>query len=391
MARSIDDTLSEAAATGVIPGVVAMAATDRGLLYQGSFGLRDMTQPQPMTSDTVFRIASLSKAVTSVAALQLVERGKLVLDAPLAPIMPALGMVSVLEGFDADGTPHLRAPRRPITLHHLLTHTAGFGYDMWNEEILQFQERTGHPPGRTGRKASLMSPLLFDPGERWNYSIATDWLGQLIEAVTQRPLEDALQEQVLCPLGMRDTSFAPGPEQMSRLARLHRRRTDGTLEPFPPANGQPAPEFHRGGGALFSTAPDYLVFLRMLLAGGTLDGVRILGTESMDLLTKNQIGDLPAGVMRSVMPELSGDVDFFPGMDLRWSHALLINMQDVPDRRRAGSLAWAGLSNSYFWIDPASRVTGVIMMQFYPFADPAAVALLGEFERGVYKAAAKAS
>ncbi|HWX47250.1 MAG TPA: serine hydrolase domain-containing protein [Roseomonas sp.] len=379
-----DAVLRDAAAQGRVPGVVAMAAGPEGMLYQGAAGLRDVATGLPMQPDTVFRIASLTKAVTSVAALQLVERGALSLDTPLAGLLPEMADLQVLEGFGTDGTPRLRPPARPVTLRHLLTHTAGFGYDMWNPEILRYQEVTDHPSTRTARRAALLAPLLFDPGERWNYSIATDWAGLAVEAASGLGLEDYVQRHILGPLGMRDSGFLLPRERQARLAALHRRDEEGGWSNQPPAPASPPPEFHRGGGAMYATAPDYLTFLRMLLAGGEWGGARILSPASMALVSHNQIGDRPVTPMRSAMPALTCDVDLFPGTPLRWSLAFLVNEADVPGRRRAGSFGWAGLTNCYGWVDPSRQLAAILMMQFHPFADPAALAVLEDFERVLY-------
>lgn len=385
LAARCDAVLHDAAARGQVPGVVAMAAGPGGVLYQGAAGMRDVPAGRPMRPDTVFRIASLTKAVTSIAALQLVEQGTLSLDAPLSGLLPELGGLRVLEGFGADGAPRLRPPARPVTLRHLLTHTAGFGYDMWNSEILHYQEVTGHPSTRTARKSALLAPLLFDPGDRWNYSIATDWAGLVVEAASGLGLEDYVQRHILGPLGMHDSGFLLPPERQVRLAALHRRAEAGgwAVQPSNPAAA--SPEFHRGGGAMYATAPDYLTFLRMLLAGGRLGEARILAPESMAMVARNQIGALPVTPMRSAIPALTCDVDLFPGTPLRWSLAFLVNEADVPGRRHAGSFGWAGLTNCYGWVDPTCQLAAIVMMQFHPFADPAALGVLEGFERALYE------
>lgn len=379
----IDGALRRAVEAGEVPGAVAMAATADGPIYQGAFGVRELGNGSAMTLDSVFRIASMTKAITSVAAMQLVEQGKLALDAAVPDIDPALGRPQVLEGFDATGAPILRPARRPITLKHLLTHTAGFVYEIWNAEALRYVEGTGTPRVLSGRLAALQRPLAFDPGDKWEYGINTDWVGRIVEAVGGQPLDAYFRDHIFGPLGMSDTGFVPSPEQYARQAHVHQRRADGSLEPQPLA--QPAiPEFFAGGGGLVSTGPDYLRFLRMLLDGGTLDGARVLRPETIALMQQNQIGDLPAGIMKSCNPGLSNDVDFFPGARVRWGLGYMLNMDPSPNGRSAGTVSWAGLFNSYYWLDPARRVAGVILTQILPFADPLAVALYGRFERGVY-------
>jgi len=379
----IDRVLRGAVEAREVPGVVALAASDRGMIFEGAFGVRDLDAGGAMGLDTVFRIASMTKAITSVAAMQLVEQGRLGLNDPVPTIDPALNAPLVLDGFDAAGQPRLRPAKRPITLRHLLTHTAGFTYDWSNPNTLRYAEATGMPPMPSGKRAALCQPLAFDPGEAWEYGINIDWVGRIIETVSGQPLDAYLREHVCGPLGMRDTGFVPAAEQHTRLATVHQRQADGALVPtsfeFPVD-----PEFYGGGGALYSTGRDYLTFLRMLLHDGELNGVRILRPETVALINQNHIGDLQAGRLPSQVPERAHDFELFPGMPVRWGLAYMLNVQPGPNGRSAGSGSWAGIFNSYFWLDPARRVAGVILAQFLPFADPAMLRLYGQFERGVY-------
>jgi methyl acetate hydrolase len=272
--QQIDAVLRRAAEAGEVPGVVAMAATTDGPVYQGAFGVRELGAGPAMTLDTVFPIASMTKAITSVAAMQLVEQGKLSVEGPIPEIDPVLSRPQVLEGFDRMGAPILRPAKRPITLKHLLTHTAGFVYEMWNADALRYVEATGTPQVMSGRLAALQRPLAFDPGEKWEYGINIDWAGRLVEAVSGKSLDQYFRDHIFGPLGMNDTGFVPSPEQHARQVHVHQRQASGSLEPQPLA--APAiPEFFAGGGGLASTAPDYLAFLRMLLHGGALNGAQI--------------------------------------------------------------------------------------------------------------------
>jgi methyl acetate hydrolase len=379
----LDAILGRAVDAREVPGVVALAATADGPLYEGAFGVRDLAGGPAMTLDSVFRIFSMTKAITCVAAMQLVEEGRLSLDAPVPAIDPALSAPQVLDGFDGAGLPRLRPAERPITLKHLMTHTAGFTYEFWNADMLRYVETTGTPPLMSGKLAALSRPLSFDPGARWEYGINIDWIGRLIEAVSGQSLEIYLRDRILAPLGMDDTGFVPNPEQQARLASMHQRQADGGLLAQPSSPLSPR-EFFAGGGGLFSTGRDYLSFLRMLLHGGRLGDARILKPETVALMSRNHIGDLPAGIMKSSMPELSNDVDFFPGAPLRWGLGYMLNLEPGPNGRSAGTVSWAGLANSYYWLDPVRRVAGVIMTQILPFADPIAVRLYGQFERAVY-------
>jgi CubicO group peptidase (beta-lactamase class C family) len=289
----------------------------------------------------------------------------------------------VLDGFDPSGAPRLRPANRPITLKHLLTHTAGFVYEMWNADAKRYVEATGTPPVLSGRVAALRRPLAFDPGDRWEYGINIDWVGRLVEAISGKTLDVYFREHIFGPLGMSDTGFVPSPEQQARRASVHQRQPDGSLvaQPLPAVS---TPEFFAGGGGLSSTARDYLAFLQMLLHGGTLGGARILRPETVAEMNRNQIGDLPAGVMKTQAPDLSNNVDLFPGAAIRWGLGYMLNMAAGPNGRSAGTVSWAGLFNSYYWLDPVRHVTGAILTQILPFADPAVVRLYGQFERGVY-------
>jgi methyl acetate hydrolase len=332
----------------------------------------------------VFRIASMTKAVTGVAAMQCVERGLLSLDQPAGEIMPELAEPQMLDGFDADGKPILRPARRQITLRMLLTHTAGFVYPVWNAAFNRFVEVTGFPVIMSGKLAALNAPLGFEPGERWEYGINIDWAGRMVEAVSGQDLDRFMRDNIFAPLGMRDTGFRATEEQLARSVKAHSRQPDGSLAPIP--RTPPAqPEFFAGGGGLYSTGPDYLTFLRMLLNGGSLDGARILQPQTVALMAQNHIGELDVQPMPTAVPHMSYAVELFPGMVKKWGLTWLINTEDVPGRRSAGSLTWAGVFNTYYWLDPQRQVTGLVMTQILPFADPIVLHLLDEFEAGVYR------
>jgi methyl acetate hydrolase len=381
----IDTALRTAIDAREVPGVVAMAATDKGIMYEGAFGTRELGKGPAMTRDTVFRIASMTKAVTCVAAMQLVEQGKLKLEEPVPNIDAALSAPQVLDGFDAAGAPQLRPARRPITLRHLLTHTAGFSYETWDANTVRYVKASGMPSTPTGKVAALRMPLAFDPGDRWEYGVNVDWVGRIVESISGKPLDVYFRDHIFGPLGMKDSGFVASPEQRARQAIVHQRKPDGTLEPQP-LETQFTPEFYAGGGGLYSTAPDYLTFVQMLLHEGSFNGTRILAPETVALMGKNHIGDIEAGILKTTMPARSNNVDFFPGISLKWGLGYMINVQPGPDGRSAGSLTWAGIFNTYFWIDPSRRVAGVIMTQVLPFADHRAVKLYGQFERGIYNA-----
>ncbi|MBV8737071.1 MAG: beta-lactamase family protein [Alphaproteobacteria bacterium] len=383
--QEVDRVLRDAIDRGDVPGVVAMATTREGPVYGGAFGRRALPDGPAMTANTVFWIASMTKAVTSTAAMQLVERGKLALDEPIAAVLPELAAPQVLEGFDAVGEPRLRPARCPITLRHLITHTAGFVYPIWNADIGRYIDKTGVPDVRTCENRALALPLVFDPGEKWDYGINIDWVGKAVERASGRRLGEYFAQHLFAPLGMKDTAFKLTPEHRSRLVAMHARSENGSLAPIPFEIPQ-EPEFEMGGGGLYSTAPDYLAFVRLFLDNGTANGRQVLKPETVRLMAENAIGDLRVQPLRTAMPASSNDAEFFPGMLKKWSLGFMISTEAVPGGRSAGSLAWAGLGNTYFWIDRAKDIGGVILMQLLPFADANALALFNRFEKAVYTA-----
>jgi len=383
--QSIDAVLRRAAAAKEVPGVVAMAATDQGLLYAGAFGTRELGKEAPMTLDTVVWIASMTKAITATAAMQLIERDEIKLEQPASEVVAELTSPQVLEGFDASGHPRLRPARQPLTIRHLLTHTAGFTYDIWSAPMGQYQTYAGVPGVITCQNAALMTPLLCDPGERWEYGISIDWVGKIVEAVSGQRLDRYLAEHICQPLGMHDTAFKLSPSMRTRLASVHQRGDDGSLQPTAMELPQ-EPEFHMGGGGLYSTAQDYLAFTQMLLHRGTFNGNQILRPETVALMAQNHIGALNVTELKTAAPAASNDANFWPGMACKWGLSFLINPERTPQGRSAGSLAWAGLANTFFWVDPSKRVTGVYLTQILPFFDPKAIGLFRDYETAVYQA-----
>jgi len=380
---NVDALLRSAVDAQDVPGVVAMATDRSSVIYEGGFGSRVLGQSAAMTPDTVVWIASMTKALTATAAMQLVEEGKLELDQPAALWVPDIAHTRVLEGWDADGQPLTRPPKRAITIRHLLTHTAGFAYEIWSEDIQRYQKVKGVPGIGTCQNAALKTPLLFDPGDRWEYGINIDWIGKTVEAITGRRLGDYLQENVFDPLGMDSTAFKITPSMYARLAKIHSRGDDGKLAPID--FGMPQePEFQMGGGGLYSTAGDYLKFVRLFLNGGSANGNRLLQPETVALMSRNAMGDTKVHLLKTVMPPLSNDAEFFPGMPKSWGLSFMINDELAPTGRTAGSLAWAGLANTYFWIDQQRGVGGVYLSQILPFADVKSLPLFYAFEKTVY-------
>ena len=384
MYAKFEQALAAAVASRNIAGAVAVTVDRNGQTYRHSAGVRSADGPALMSLDTVFWLASMTKAITSVAALQLVEQGRLRLDSDLATVIPEFAGLQVLEGFDPDGTPRLRAPKRVVTLRHLLTHMAGFGYSFIHPQIPQWQAAVGAGDPSSGARSAMVQPLLFDPGDAWAYGISTDWVGVAVEAASGQKLDAYFRDHILAPLGMIDTGFSPGPQQQSRKAGVHVHGEDGAVTPFP--FGMPAaPEVWSGGGGLYGTAPDYGRFVQMLLNGGILDGARILQTETTALLSGVQTGDYRAGAFTSCAPMLSNDFDVYPGMRTGHGLATMITPEATAEGRNPGSLAWAGLANTYYWVDPTAGIGGVLMTQLLPFGDREVLGLLSALERGAYR------
>jgi len=358
-----------------VPGVVAMATDRNGAIYEGAAGKRVLGQDADMTTDSVFAIFSTTKAITGTAVLQLVEEGKVDLDAPAKTYAPEIGKLQVLDGFDADGKPKLRAPKRDITTRMLLLHTAGFGYDFFNEHYNRLAQEQGQPSVITATRASINTPLLFDPGERWEYGSNMDWAGQVVEGVTGKRLGEVMQERIFAPLGMTDTGFFITPAMRSRLARIHQREADGSLRSLNDLELAQEPEVHMGGHGLYSTVGDYCRFIRMWLNDGAGEGGRVLKRETVLLAEKNGLGDkkikgLPGVISKS------------------WALSFMVNDVDAPTGRPAGALAWAGLANLFYWIDRQNGIGGFWATQILPFADPVSVTGYIDFETAAYQSLA---
>ncbi|MGY4316955.1 serine hydrolase domain-containing protein [Bradyrhizobium quebecense] len=379
----IDQVLRQKSEAKEIPGVVAIAATGKDVIYEGAFGKRDLSKSDPMTADSVFWIASMTKAVTSAGAMQLVEQGKLSLDEPIGKLLPDLAAVQVLDGFDAKGEPKLRPAKKPITLRQLMTHTAGFAYDMWDANLGKYLEKTGTPGIITCLNAALKTPIMTDPGTRWEYGTNIDFVGKAVEAASGKKLDAYLREHMFGPLGMSDTAFKITDNMRKRLVGMHARGEDGTLAAIPFELEQ-NPEFHMGGGGLYSTAADYIKFCQMILNKGKGNGNQVLKAETVALMGQNHIGELTVDKMTTAAPMYTNDVDLYPDQVKKWGLSFLINTAKTPEGRSPGSLAWAGLANTYYWIDPSRDVCGVILTQLLPFADKHSLEAFAGFEKGIY-------
>jgi CubicO group peptidase (beta-lactamase class C family) len=378
----IDQVLQQKCDSKEIPGVVAIAGTGNEVIYQGAFGKRDLGKDDAMTAESVFWIASMTKAITTTAGMQLVEQGKLSLDEPIAKVLPELASPQVLEGFDAGGAAKLRPARGAITLRQLMTHTAGFAYNMWNGDLGSYLDKNGIPAITTCQNAALKTPVMSDPGTRWEYGTNIDFVGKAVEAVSGKKLDAYLRDNLLAPLGMNDTGFKISDSMRQRLVGMHARTPEG-LAPIPFELEQ-NPEFHMGGGGLYGTAADYLKFCQMILNKGKGNGNQVLKAETVALMGENHIGALEVPKLTTATPIYTNDVDLYPGMVKKWGLSFLINTAKTPEGRSPNSLAWAGLANTYYWIDPSRDVAGVILMQVLPFADGQCLEAFAGFESGIY-------
>lgn len=378
----IDNALRSAVERGDVPGVVALVTDRNGVLYQGAYGVADVDTRRPMAVDSMFRIASMTKAVTSVALMQLVEQGRLTIEDPVEKYLPETAGLKVFESFEpATGAYKVRPASRPMTVRHALTHTSGLGYGFTSATLRDFKPKAGetYPFG---------GPLLFDPGEQWVYGTSTDVVGRLVETISGQKLEDYFRQHIFEPLKMVDTSYnvpqAKGPRVVADQRRAGE-QMDGAITVRSP---QPslAVANPSGGGGLASTVDDYGCFVRALLNGGQLDGARILKPETVALMGQNAIGNVKVPALKSAMP-ISEDFSFIADGHDKWGLGFLITMDQVPGKRSPGSLSWGGINNTFFWIDPARGIGGVLMMQYLPFADAKALAVYDAFERAVYQAA----
>jgi CubicO group peptidase (beta-lactamase class C family) len=380
---ALDTSLRSAVERKDVPGVVALITDRKGVIYQGAFGVADVATGRPLTSDALFRIASMTKPVTSLALMQLVEQGKIGLDDPAEKYLPELANPQVIESFDAaTGAYQLRPASKVPTVRQFLTHTSGMGYPFTSAILRDFKPRAGET-------YPLGGPLLFDPGTRWHYGTSLDVVGRLVEVVSGQKLEDYFREHIFIPLKMNDTSYnvpeAKGPRLVAQQQRDGAKMDGPVVLQIPPLVGLTIAE-PIGGGGLASTADDYGRFMRMFLNGGELDGVRVIKAETVKLMSQNQIGVVSVPALKTALPR-SVDFTFIADGRDKWGFGFLITADQVPGKRSPGSLSWGGINNTYFWIDPARGIAGTIMMQYLPFADPKALAVYDAFERGAYQLA----
>ena len=381
LSAKLDGVLAGAVDAGAVPYVVAVVARGDGTIYAGASG--EAKPGKPADPDTVFRIFSMTKAIGSLATMLLIDRGKLTIDTPVADVIPEFSEIRLLRGFDK-GHAVLVQPRETVTVRHLATHTSGLVYAPWSEEMTRYVELTNHPDAMTGRRRFLFGPQCFEAGEKWGYGIGIDWLGQIIERIDGRRIDTFCRQEIFQPLGMHDTTFEAEPQVASRLGDVYQRQGNAfsRIELAPPAD----PEVYGMGHALYSTAPDYTRFLRLFLNNGSLERQRICSGDAVSAMLANQIGTVHVPRLPSLKPELSADLEYFPGVPKTHSFGFLRFESDVPAMRARGSLAWSGVANTHFWLDPESDVSGVFMTQTLPFLDPRVMQSFEAFERNVYSA-----
>ena len=370
---SIQTLLDGAVARGAAHGIAALVVDRNGPLFHHAAG--------EANEHSMFRNASMTKAVATTGALQLVEQGRLSLDATVESILPEFGQIQLLEGFDGDGQPRLRPPASKATIRQLMTHTAGLGYFFTNEKLLRYLELTGEPSPLSGEKRSLSVPMVNDPGTVWEYGVNTDWLGLVVEKITGQSLGSYLQQHVYAPLGMVDSSFAPSAEQRARLLRVMQRQAGGGLAPS--VHDLPATsEWDAAGHGSYGTIQDYGRFVQAWLN----DGAGVLAKPATaQMALQNQIGSIQLPeLMKSSVPELSNDVPGLP-VPQNWGLGFHLMQADLPGMRSRGTGDWAGLFNSYYWIDRSKGIGGVLMTQVLPFFDMPVIETLMGFEMAVYQ------
>ena len=385
MKDALDHALKAPVDRGDVPGAIGAITDASGELYSAAFGERRLGSGTPMTVDTVCYLASMTKPITATCAMQLVEQGKLDLDSPISTWIPSAAKLQVLDGFDDAGKPILRAPQTEVTLRHLMTHTSGFVYTLWDADLVRYAGPTGALPDLDyDDDASWLQPLMFDPGTRWEYGISIDWIGRLVQTVSGKSLGTYMKDNVFDPLAMTSTGYALSPDMEKRRSASHQRQEDGTLQATDWVSGQnPAKEY--GGGGLYSDVADYEKFIRMILNDGKGNGNQVLKPETVAEMTRNGMGDVRVEMLHTTNPARSRDAEFFPGTEKSWGLSFMINEETAPTGRPAGSLAWAGIQNTFFWIDPTNKIGGIYMSQLFPFVDEKALQAFTDFETAYYE------
>ncbi len=385
--KSLADAILKSATSGDnrVPAVVAMITNRDDNIYMGAEGLRCSSSNDLVKTDDVFALFSTTKAITATALLQLVERGQVDLETPAAEYIPEIATLQVLEGFSDSGEPIFRPPRQAITPRMLLLHTAGFGYDFFDPHYFRLAEEHEQPSVITATRESLMTPLLFDPGEKWNYGSNLDWCGQIVEAVAGKRLGQVFDEEIFQPLGITSMTFEIDDEVRSRLVQMHARNPeDASLEPLEFELPED-PQIHMGGHGLYGNIEDYMRFIRMWLNNGKGEHGEVLSAETVLMASTNQLGQLKVNPLFSTNPAYSNDAEFFPGQDKSWAFSFMVNDEQTPTGRPAGSLGWAGLANLFYWIDQENGFGGFWASQILPFGDAGSFSCYLDFETAFYQ------
>ncbi len=371
---------------GGAPGVVAMATDRTGNFYEGAAGTRELGQDSPMTTDAVFAIFSTTKALAGTCILQLVEEGKIALSDPARKYVPEIAELQVLDGFDADGQPRTRAPKREITVNDLMLHTSGLCYEFFSHDDVKYRTAKNIPSVVSCSFESIRTVLLHDPGERWTYGVNIDWLGRIVEQQRGKRLGEVMKERIFEPLAMQDIGFTMSDSMKARRVTIHDRAADGKLTPLPDLVLPQPPPMDCGGHGLYATVGEYMKFIRMVLNDGAGPNGRVLKPESVAQMAKDGLSamGLSSTGWTTSIPSLSNDGEFFPGTDKGWSYTFMTNREPTPSGRPAGSLMWAGLANCFFWIDRQTGIGGYWATQILPFQDCASYPGFVEFETAVY-------
>ena len=387
--KSVADTVLDYTVNryGGAPGVVAMVTDRNANLYEGAAGKRELGKDQPMTTDSVFAIFSTTKAICGTAAMQLVEEGKIALTDPAKKYVPEIAEIGVLIGFDAAGQPRTRPPKRDITINDLMLHTSGFCYEFFSADDLKYRGAKNIPSVVSCTDASIKTVLLHDPGERWTYGVNIDWLGKIVEQQRGKRLGEVMAERIFAPLGITDMAFTMTDSMKARRVTIHDRAADGKLTPLPDLALPQPPELDCGGHGLYASIGEYMKFIRMILNDGAGPNGRVLKAETVAKMCEDglaKMGLQSTGWVTSI-PSLSNAGEFFPGIEKGWAYTFMTNREEAPSGRPAGSLMWAGLANSFFWIDRRNGVGGYWATQILPFQDIASYPGFVDFETALYR------